>query len=152
MVKNLQNLLRYCSCQPFPTQRFPVNPFPPRGSQLTLSHLEVLPWWVKSSGVRQSNIIKRTVLAGLGGKGLRKRDKQIDPVNPFPPRGSQLTLSHPEVLPWQVKSSGIRHSKITKGTVLASLGEKGLQKDGHMGPVNSFPPRGSALTYKIIWH
>ena len=31
-----------------------------------------------------------------------------------------LTLSHPEALHWQlVKSSGIRQSKITKGTVLA---------------------------------
>ena len=26
-------------------------------------------------------------MAGLGGKGLRKRDGQIDPVNPSPPTG-----------------------------------------------------------------
>ena len=35
---------------------------------------------------------------------LRKRDGQIDPVNPFPP----------EALPWQVKLSGARQSKITR--------------------------------------
>ena len=35
-----------------------------------------------------------------------------------------LTLSHPEALPWQVKSSGVRQSKITKGAVLANLGGK----------------------------
>ena len=38
----------------------------------------------------------------------------------------RLTLSHPEALPWRVKSYSVRQSKITKGTVLASLGEKGL--------------------------
>ena len=37
-----------------------------------------------------------------------------------------LTLSHPEALPWRVKSFGVRHSKITKGTVLAGLGEERL--------------------------
>ena len=37
-----------------------------------------------------------------------------------------LTLSHPEALHWQVKSSGIRQSKITKGMVLAGLGEERL--------------------------
>ena len=37
-----------------------------------------------------------------------------------------LTLSHPEALHWQVKSSGIRQSKITKGTILASLGQERL--------------------------
>ena len=42
---------------------------------------------VKSSGIRQSKITKGAVLAGLGGKGLRKRDGQIDPVNPSPPTG-----------------------------------------------------------------
>ena len=46
----------------------------------------------QSSGVRQSKIIKGPVLAGLGGKGFRKRDRQIlRPVNPFLPRGSPLT-------------------------------------------------------------
>ena len=39
-----------------------------------------------------------------------------------------LTLSHPEALPWEVKSYSVRQSKLTKGTVLASLGEKGLRK------------------------
>ena len=52
----------------------------------------------------------------------------------------------------QVKSYGIRQSKITKGMVLAGLGEKGLRKrDGHVGPVNLFPPRGSPLTSNIVW-
>ena len=37
-----------------------------------------------------------------------------------------LTLSHPEALHWWVKLSGIRRSKITKGTVWASLGEERL--------------------------
>ena len=32
------------------------------------------------------------VWAGLGEKGLRKRDGQIGPVNLFPPRGSLLTI------------------------------------------------------------
>ena len=42
--------------------------------------------------------------------------------------------------------------KIPKGMVLAGLGEKGLRKrDGQVGPVNPFPPRGSHLTSKIIW-
>ena len=40
--------------------------------------------------------------------------------------GQLLVLSHPEALPWRVKSSGVRQSKITKGTVLAGLGGKGL--------------------------
>ena len=31
-------------------------------------------------------------MAGLGEKGLRKRDGQIGPVNPFPPRGSPLMI------------------------------------------------------------
>ena len=65
-----------------------------------------------------------------------------------------LTLSHPEALPWRVKSYSIRQSKLTKGTVLAGLGEKGLRKrDGqvHVGPVNPFPPRGSPLTSNIVW-
>ena len=40
------------------------------------------------SGVRKSKMIKEPVLAGLGGKGLRKRDGQIGQViNFFPPRG-----------------------------------------------------------------
>ena len=42
-------------------------------------------------GVRQSKITKGTVLAGLGGEMLRRRDGQIGPVHPFPPRGSPLT-------------------------------------------------------------
>ena len=37
-----------------------------------------------------------------------------------------LTLSHPEALHRRVKSSGIRQSKVTKGTVLAGLGEERL--------------------------
>ena len=57
---------------------------------LTLSHPEALPWRVKSYSVRQSKITKVTVLAGLGEKELRKRDGQVGPVNPFPPRGSPL--------------------------------------------------------------
>ena len=31
---------------------------------------------------------KGAVLAGLGVKGFRKKDGQIGPVNPLPPRGS----------------------------------------------------------------
>ena len=38
-----------------------------------------------------------------------------------------LTLSHPEALLWQVKSSGVRQSKITKCPLLAALGGKGLK-------------------------
>ena len=39
--------------------------------------------------------------------------------------------------------SSVRQSKMTKGTVLAGLREKGLRKrDGQVGPVNLFPPRG----------
>ena len=41
------------------------NPFPPRGFR-----------------VRQSKIIKGSVLADLGGNGLRNRDEQIGPVKP----------------------------------------------------------------------
>ena len=48
---------------------------------------------------------------------------------------TMLTLSHPEALPWQVKSYSVRQSKLTKGTVLAGLGEKGLRKrDGQVRP------------------
>ena len=36
------------------------------------------------------------------------------------------TLSHPEALHWRVKSSDVRQSTITKGTVLAGLGEERL--------------------------
>ena len=42
-------------------------------------------------------------------------------------RYAQLTLSHPEDLPRQVKLSGVRQSKITKGAVLAGLGVTGLK-------------------------
>ena len=57
----------------------------------------------------------------LGGFGRSrresKRDGQVGPINPFhAPRGSALTC----------KSSGVRQSKITKGTVWAGLGGKGL--------------------------
>ena len=45
------------------------------------------------SGIRQSKITKGTVLASLGGKGLRKRDGQIGPVNPLRPTDSPLTSS-----------------------------------------------------------
>ena len=46
----------------------------------------------------------------------------------------------------------VRQSKITKGPVLAGLGGKGLRRrDGLIGPVNPFPPRGSPFTSKIIW-
>ena len=38
-----------------------------------------------------------------------------------------LTLSHPESLHWWVKSSGVRQSKITKGMVLAGLGEDNVK-------------------------
>ena len=61
-------------------------------------------------------------MAGLGRKGSREI-VQIDPVNPFPPRGSPL----------MIKLSGIRQSiymyiyKITKGLVLTDLGGKGLK-------------------------
>ena len=40
-----------------------------------------------------------------------------------------LTLSHPDARPWWVKSSGVRQSKITKGTDLAGVGLKGLKKE-----------------------
>ena len=36
---------------------------------ITISHLEAVLWRVKSSGVGQSKITKKVVLAGLGGKG-----------------------------------------------------------------------------------
>ena len=58
------------------------------------------------------------VLAGLGEKGLRKRDGQVGPVNTLPPRGSPLIS----------KMSGIRQSKITKRLVWAGLGNKELNK------------------------
>ena len=38
---------------------------------LTISHLEVVLWRVKSSDVGQSKITKNVVLAGLGEKGQR---------------------------------------------------------------------------------
>ena len=40
---------------------------------------------------------------------------------------TNLILSHPEAHPWWVKLSDVRQSKITKGTVLAGLGEKRLR-------------------------
>ena len=67
-------------------------------------------------------------------------------INPFPPRGSPLTSK----IVWY-----LRQSKITMGTVLVSLGKKGLRKrDGQIpvGPVNPFPPRGSPLMSNIVWH
>ena len=64
-------------------------------------------------------------------------------VNPFTPRGSPLM---------SIKLYSVRQSKLTKGTVLAGLGEKGLRKrDGQVGAVNPFPPRGSPLTSNIVW-
>ena len=75
------------------------------------------PWRVKSYSVRQSKLTKGTVWAGLGEKGLRKRDGQVGPVNPFPPRGSPLTSNNCLVLD---------RVKLTKWMVLAGLGEKGL--------------------------
>ena len=60
---------------------------------------------------------------------------------------SFLTHSHPEALLWQ--------SKITKDPVFGSsfdLGGKGLRKkNGQIGLVNPFPPRGSPLKSKIVW-
>ena len=47
-------------------------------------------------------------MASQGEERLLEEDEQINPVNPFPPRGSPLT------------------SKITKGTVLAGLGKERL--------------------------
>ena len=47
-----------------------VQPFPSRGSPLTS----------KMSRVSQSKTIKGAVWAGLGGKGLRKRDGKIGVV------------------------------------------------------------------------
>ena len=41
-----------------------------RDGQMTPSHPEVLPRRVKLSGVRQSEITKGPVFAGVGGKGL----------------------------------------------------------------------------------
>ena len=76
-------------------------------------------------------------MGGLGGKGLRKRDGKIGPVNPFQWESCPSLWVHPEALLLRVKSSGVRQSKITKGTVLAGLGEKGLRKrDGQIGPIN----------------
>ena len=43
---------------------------------------EALPWWVKLSGIRQSKITNGAAWAGDVGKGLRKRDGLIGPVNP----------------------------------------------------------------------
>ena len=47
----------------------------------------------------------------------------------------------------QVKLADIRQSKIIKGLVLAGLGRK---RDGQIGSVNPFPPRGSPLMSKIV--
>ena len=58
------------------------------------------------------------------------------------PSGKGLTLSHPEALHWQIKSSGIRQSKVTKGTVLAGLGEERLNKDIHSWSSRKRPPWG----------
>ena len=41
--------------------------------------MHVLVWQVKSPGIRQSKIIKGTVMAGLEEKGLRKRVEQVGP-------------------------------------------------------------------------
>ena len=47
---------------------------------------------VKSSGIRQSKILKETVVAGTGGKvTVKKADLEIELVNPFPPGASPLT-------------------------------------------------------------
>ena len=44
-------------------------------------------------------------------------------------------------------------SKITKGAGLGFLGGKGLRmRDGQIGLVNLFPPRGSPLKSKIVSH
>ena len=80
-------------------------------------------------------------MAGLGKEMLRKRMG----------RYVQLTLSHPEALPWRVKSSHVRQSKITKGTVLAGLGEERLT-----GPncpslfLNPFSPRPAKTSPFVI--
>ena len=50
-----------------------------------------------------------------------------------------------------VRSSGVRQSKITNGSVLAGLGEKWLcKRDGQIGQVNPFPPRGFPSTSSKI--
>ena len=76
---------------------------------LTKEHVYTVHAFVLNISQFKSKMTKGPVLAGLGGKGLRKRDGQI-------------TLSQPEASPWWVKSPGIRQSKITKG----HLGGKGL--------------------------
>ena len=61
---------------------------------------------------------KGTVFAGLGGKGLRKKDCQIGPVNPFLP-GARLSVNNPNRL-------SVDKVLNNKGTVLAGMGGKGL--------------------------
>ena len=87
---------------------------------LTLSHPEALPWWVISSGHRQSKIhvkMGQFWLVYCRRERIIKEDRQIGPV---------IAISHPEALPWWVVSSGIRQSKIINGPVLAGLGGKEL--------------------------
>ena len=105
---------------------------------LTLSYPEVLPWWVISSGVRQSKI--------TNGPGFGLAVMSV----------VWLTLSHPEALPWWVISSGHRQSKIHVKMSLFWLvycrRERIIKEDRQIGPVSHFPPRGSPLMSSIVWH
>ena len=51
----------------------------------------ILKCLLKSSGIRQSKIPKRLVLAGVVAKGLKKTQWQIGSLNPFTPRATPLT-------------------------------------------------------------
>ena len=55
-------------------------------------------------------------MAGLGGKGLRKKDCQIGPVNPFLPR-ARLSLDNPNCL-------FLDRVLNNKGKVFAGMGGK----------------------------
>ena len=58
-----------------------------------------------------------------------------------------LTLSHPEALPWRVKSSGVRQSKITKGN---DFGRSGRGKVNYLTLLNLFPPKPTPLLFYSV--
>ena len=72
-------------------QSFSLNHFPPRPAK-TVPLLFLLYRTPDNFGHQKRTSGWKMVNWGLGKKGWMKRDGQIGPVNPFPPRGSPLHM------------------------------------------------------------
>ena len=108
---------------------------PPRTKMSSQLYIKLLystnyHYWVCSSSLVKDIVVLEKVHQWASRFALKQKQEQIlcEDCN-------LLTLSHQEAVPWRVKSYSVRQSKLTKGIVLASLGEKGL----------------NPLTCNIVW-